>query len=124
MYSFISPKGEIIKTKTVKEFSEKYGMKYSSAKELACGNRARNLGWCSTHKKAKRLRDRFTTVLVNTKTGERSILGQSLITFSKKHGLCMNEISKLVNGHKIFSRHWCLEKTLTNVHEAVHAGDF
>jgi hypothetical protein len=32
--------------------------------------------------------------------------------FSRQHGLCFNELSKLINGHKIVYRGWYLEKTL------------
>ena len=51
------------------------------------------------------------TVLVNTRTGERSILGPSVKKFARDHGLCLNELSRLINGHSFIYRHWVLEKT-------------
>ncbi len=52
------------------------------------------------------------TKLVNTKTKETFVLGRSVKHFAKEHGLCFNELSKLVNGHKLMYRGWCLQKTL------------
>jgi hypothetical protein len=112
MYSFISPNNEVIKTNTVKAFAKQYGFNYSSARNLACGHQKTMLGWCSTNKRAKRVRTRFQTVLVNTKTGERKILGQSLTQFARDNHLCMNELWKLLNGRKIMYRGWTLEKSV------------
>lgn len=123
MYSFISPEGQRVKTKTVKEFALKYGFTHSMARSLACGYRARLRGWCSTAKRAKKHRDRFTTVLVNTRTGERSILGSSIKSFAEKRNLCMNELWKLVNGRKLIYRHWCLQKTLDSANGTLADGD-
>jgi hypothetical protein len=51
-------------------------------------------------------------VLVNTQTGERSIIGQTVKAFAQEHHLCLNELSKLVNGRKLRYRNWVLERTL------------
>jgi hypothetical protein len=64
MYSFIAPTGEIIKTKTIKQFADQYGFRYSNAKSLSCGHYKTLNGWCSTSPKARRARKRFQTVLV------------------------------------------------------------
>ena len=112
MYSFISPQNEVIKTKTIRAFSDQYGLHYGNARSLACGLRHTIRGWCSTHKNARLKRRRFQTVLVNMRTGEREILGQTVKGFAKAHGLCMNELSKLVNRRKVVYRHWVLESTL------------
>jgi hypothetical protein len=112
MHRFISPTGEIIKTRSIKEFAEKYDFSPSMARSLACGYRSRLKGFCSTSPRAKKERMRFMTVLINTQTGERSILGPSVKKFATDHGLCFNELSKLVNGHKLMYRGWVLEKTL------------
>src|SRR4051812_47932606 len=112
MYRWIHESGETITTNTVKEFASKYGVRDSIARSLACGSRTRYRQWCSTSPRAKRQRQRFTTVLVNTKTGERSYLGRSVKHFAREHGLCFNVLSKLINGHKIGYRGWYLEETL------------
>ena len=112
MYSFISPQNQVIKAKSIRAFSDQYGFHYDNAKSLACGLRHTIRGWCSTHKRARLKRKRFRTVLVNMKTGERSILGQTVKGFAKAHGLCMNELSKLVNRRKVAYRHWVMEATL------------
>jgi hypothetical protein len=111
MYRFINPKGEVIKTKTVKEFALQYGFAPSHARDLACGYLKKLNGWCSTHPKAKKQRERFLTVLVNPRQGKREILGRSIAHFARDHGLCMNELWKLINGRKICYRGWMLEIT-------------
>lgn len=110
-YRFISPDGEAITTESIKEFSETYGVNYQSAKELACGKRTRNMGWCSTHSKAKRQRQRFTTRLFNTVTAESTVLGRSIRHFAATHGLSEHDLGQLINGHIICYRGWVLEKT-------------
>jgi len=114
MYSWINSEGQTIKTKSISEFASAYGFSPSMARSLACGSRARLRGWCSgsNKPKVKKHRARFTTVLVNTKTGERCILGQSVKSFAKKHGLSLQGFSELVNGRVPIYRHWALEKTL------------
>jgi len=112
MYSFISPQNEVIKTKTIKQFADQYGFHYSTARNLACGYQKTMRGWCSTHKRAIRKRIRFQTVLVNTKTGERKILGRSIAQFARDNHLCMNELWRLMNGRKIVYRSWTLEKSI------------
>lgn len=84
------------------------------ARTLAAGVRYRLCGWCSTSKKAKvrKARDRFLTVLTNTDTGESKNLGPSVKKFAKENGLCLNEVSRLVNGRSLMYRSWVLQKTL------------
>lgn len=112
MFKWIDPKGETITTTSIRAFADRYGFNYSASKSLACGVWARMHGFCSTSPKVKRQRDRFMTKLVNTKTRETFVLGRSVKNFAKEHDLCLNELSKLVNGHKILYRGWCLQKTL------------
>ena len=112
MYSFISSSGQVIKTKTIKEFSEISGLSPQMSRVLACGTRGRVRGWCSTARRAKRQRDRFTLVLTNTFTGASKILGPSVKKFAKEHHLCLNELSRLVNGRSRMYRGWILQKTL------------
>lgn len=76
------------------------------------------------HPRAKKARERFTTVLVDTKTGERSILGQTITAFTEKHGLCKNEVYKLVNCRTIIYRNWMLEKTYKLAHDPIGLWDF
>ena len=73
-------------------------------------------GWCSTHKRVKAQREKFLTRLVNIHTGQVCILGQSGKAFCRQHSLCFNELSKLLCGHKIQYRGWCLEKSLQLAH--------
>lgn len=116
MYRWINSKGEVIRTRTVKEFSAISGMSYSMAKSLACGYRARLKGFCSTSPKVKKHRERFTTVLVNTRTGARSILGPSVKKFATDHHLSLQGLSELINGRVQMYRHWALERTLEAAH--------
>ena len=112
MFKVFSPAGELITTKSVKEFADRFQFNPSSARALKNGKRARIRGWCSTHRKAKRHRERFLTKLVNLRTGEECILGQSIRAFAKNHDLCMNELWKLVNGYgKIAYRGWVTQAT-------------
>ena len=112
MPSFISPTGQIITTKTNKEFAQTYGFRESNVRSLACGWYRRFKGWCSMHPRAKKERERFMTVLVNTKTGIRSILGQTISGFAKAHSLSKQALCQLMNGHRVIYRHWMLENTL------------
>jgi hypothetical protein len=112
MYRWINETGETITTKSLKEFATTYAVRDSIARSLACGSRTRYRQWCSTSPRAKKQRQRFTTTLVNTKTGQKCLLGRSVKHFARQHGLCFNELSKLINHRKILYRGWCLEKTL------------
>lgn len=116
-FSFIGPQGEVIKTRSIREFSEKYSMPYCMARSLHCGMRVRLRGFCSTSSKprARKFRDRFMTVLVNTKNGEAKILGPSVKKFAKDHGLSLQGLSELVNGRVQVYRHFVLGKTLDAV---------
>ena len=110
MYRWIDSTGNIIKTKTIKDFALTYNFDYSMAKSLACGLRSRLNGFCSTSPRAKKHRKRFTTRLINTRTREEAILGSSIVGFAKQRNLCANEIWKLVNRYqgKLMYRDWCL----------------
>lgn len=112
MFKFYSPEGALVKTDNLRDFAVQHSLPYSHVKDLNCGRFKRYKGWLSTHPSARRYRKRFLTVLVNTQTGERCILGQAVTRFAKAHGLCLCELSKLVNGHKVIYRGWCLETTL------------
>lgn len=111
MYSWINPQGETVQTKTIQEFADRYGFSLKMAQVLARGYRSRLRGWCSTSKKATKERKRFMTTLVNIKTGEKGVLGMGVKAFARAHGLCFNELSKLVNRHKFIYRYWVLENT-------------
>jgi len=117
MYSFIDSQGKIVKTKTIREFAEKYNFPECLARSLASGYRSRLRGWCSTSKKprVKKHRERFLTRLVHRPTGSTEILGSSITHFARRHDLCENEVWKLVNGLKIQYRGWILQKSLDAV---------
>src|ERR1700722_3476892 len=119
MYSFISPTGETIKTKTIKQFADQYGFRYSNAKSLACGHYKTLNGWCSTSPRARRARKRFQTVLVNPDLGISEVLGQRETRFAERHHLCKSELYKLINGRQIGYRGWFLERTLKLARRAV-----
>ena len=114
MYSWLKSDGTVLQTDTIKQFCEITGFRPDMARTLASGVRYRLCGWCSTSKKPKvrKARERFTTVLVNTKTGEKKWLGPSVKQFARDHGLCFNELSQLINGHALGYRSWVLQKTL------------
>lgn len=119
MYRFISPTGEVIKTKTVRQFSILTGLRYSNCKTLACGVRSTMSGFCSTHPRAARRRKRFTTVLFNTKTGATRVIGSSVKKCAEELGLCLSELSKLVNRRQIAYRGWVLLDTWQAAHADV-----
>src|SRR4051812_32093379 len=112
MYRFINSEGQIVKARKLTEFAKRYHLNYSSVKSLATGWRKTLHGFCSTSKHAKKARERFTTILVNTKTGERAILGQRLTDFARKHELSIQGLTELTRGHVQAYRHWVLGKTL------------
>jgi hypothetical protein len=116
MPSLISPTGDIIRRRTVKELIQVTGFRESNLRSLLCAHFKRFCGWCSTHPRARKARERFTTTLVNTKTGERAILGQTVTGFAKRHGLCKNELYRLVNYRSIIYRGWMMEKTYNLTH--------
>jgi hypothetical protein len=111
MFKFYSPQGQLVKTSNLRDFAVQHSLPYSHVKDLNCGRFKRYKGWLSTHASARKYRKRFLTALVNEK-GKRHILGQTVTGFAKSYGLCLSEVSKLVNGHKLMYRGWCLEKTL------------
>jgi len=51
------------------------------------------------------------TELVNTRTGQRQLLGRSLKRFAAEHGICKSELHKLVCRRKIAIRDWMLTST-------------
>lgn len=119
MYRWIDSQGQVHKTRTVKEFAEKYNFPESLARSLACGQRSRLRGWCSTSKKPKvrKHRERFLTRLVNTKTGETTILGPSVKKFARDRGLSLQGLSELINRRVAMYRGWMLQTT----HELIYA---
>ena len=110
MRKWISPEGQIVETKTIKEFAEKFGVRESTARRLACGDRNMSHGWCSTHRRARKARERFMTVLRNTKTGERKIVGQFVTRFATENGLCINDTYGLLSGRLIMYKHWVVDR--------------
>jgi hypothetical protein len=112
MYSFIAPTGELVKTKTIKQFADQYGFRYSNARSLSCGYYKTLKGWCSPSPTARRARKRFQTVLVNPFLGIREVLGQRVTSFAERHHLCKSELYKLINGRQIGYRGWFSERTL------------
>jgi hypothetical protein len=123
MFKFYSPQGQLVKTSNLRDFAVQHSLPYSHVKDLNCGRFKRYKGWLSTHPSARKYRKRFLTVLVNTRTGERSILGQAVTRFAKAHGLCLCELSKLINGHKMIYRGWCFESTLKLAHAYFAGGN-
>ena len=51
------------------------------------------------------------TVLVNPSLGIGEIIGPTVKAFGERHGLCANEVSKLILGRKLVYRGWMLEAT-------------
>jgi len=117
MFTFISPNGDVVKSKNLRHFSAQHSLPYSHVRDLACGRFQCYRGWLSPKATRKR-RKRFTTVLVNSKDGTRHTLGQTVSGFARAHNLCANELYKLINGRKWMYRHFCLEKTLQLVEGA------
>ena len=124
MYTFISPTGETIKTKTVKEFADMAGMRQSNARSLACGYMTRFKGYCSSHIRAGKAKARFLTVLVNPKQGKREIVGQTVKAFAEWHRLCANEVYKIILGRRLIYRGWMLEQTHLIAQRPISAADF
>lgn len=110
-YKWISPTGEVVTTKTTREFADRYGFRASNARSLACGHFKRLNGWCSGHRSAGKTRARFLTQLVNTSQQKSDIVGASVTGFASRHGLCANEVYKLLTGKSICYRGWTLAKT-------------
>jgi hypothetical protein len=110
-YTWITPNGGKITTKTIREFADLTGMRYSNATSLACGHYLTLHGYCSMHRKAKKKRKRMLTELLNTRTGQRKCLGRSVKTFAADHGICTSELHKLICGRKIAIRDWMLAST-------------
>ncbi len=94
-------------------------MRESNARSLGCGLLKRFHGWCSGHKRAKKERERFLTVLVNPKEDKRQILGQTVTKFAAAHHLCKNEVYKLINRRKVAYRGWMLESTYLQAQNAI-----
>ncbi len=111
MYKFISPTGEIVKTKSVKEFAIKNNIPYEAAKRLSSGTTGVAYGWCSTHPKAKKKKERFLTKFVNIETGEQHQIGESFNAIINKHKLNHRNLTKLVKGQITCYKNWVLDKT-------------
>ena len=111
MYRWIDKDNNTVTTKTIKEFAQMTGMRASNARSLACGHFKRFKNWCSTHRRAKRHRKRFTTELVHS-SGKRAIIGPSVTSFCRAHNLSTGHVHKLLAGQKLLYRGWCLAATL------------
>ena len=120
MYSWLKSDGSVLHADTIKEFCAISGFRPSMARTLACAVRARLRGFCSTHPRAKRFRDRFTTPLINIWTGARKILGPSVKKFAKDNGISLSECSLLINRKSLCVRGWMLERSwkAANFHTA------
>lgn len=121
-YTWIGPDGGKFTTRSVREFSELTGLRYSNCTSLACGHFQTLHGYTSMHPKAKKRRERITTVLVNLHTGQREMLGTAITSFAARHNVCGNDICKLLNGHKIAVKGWVLEKTFKLTQAAIADG--
>lgn len=121
-YSWIAPDGGKFTTRSIREFSELTGIRYSNATSLACGYRQSLRGYVGMSKRAAKKRKRWTTVLVNTRTGLRQRLGHSIKSFAERHDVCGNDLCKLLNGHKISVKGWVLEKTWNLTHGDIADG--
>lgn len=119
MCRWLNSEGEVIETRTIREFAERFGMSVGVARQLHSGQRSRIRGFCSMAKRAKPQRNRFLTAIVNVKSGDRRIVGQSVRRLAEDLGLCKNELHKVLCGRKIMCRHWCLEKTWKAVNESL-----
>jgi hypothetical protein len=117
MYQWTNSQGETIKTKTIADFSRMTGIRYSNSKSLACGLHQTLHGWLSPKAPKKRCL-RFNTVLKNIRTGEDAIIGQSVTSFARAHGLSTANLHRVLLGKKICYKNWCLNNTLAITHEA------
>lgn len=122
MCRWLNSKGEVIRTRTIREFAERFGMSVGVARQLHSGQRSRIQGFCSMAPKAKRHRKRFLTTLVNTRTGARLMVGKSVRQLARDTGLCLNELYKLINGRKLMYRGWCLERALEVISDPIADG--
>ena len=119
MYSWLNAQGQTIKTKTIAEFVQLTGFRPSNAKSLACAHYLSLNGWVSGHRRAARKRKRWSTVLINTKTNERCVLGPSVTAFARAHNVCKGDLYKLINHRKLCAKGWILESTLKLTQGAV-----
>ena len=112
MYSLLDSTGTIIKAQTIDELANRFALSRDSVLSLVRGHRGRLFGFCSTHPRAKRIRHRWTTTLLNLKTGERKILGPSVKKFAKDHNLSLQGLSELVNRRVLAYRGWTLARSV------------
>lgn len=117
MFVFLNPEGKKVRVKKLMDLVKMSGMSYMSARSLNCGIRKALLGWCSTHPKAKKRREKFMTRLINTETGERSVVGQHPKRFAIKHNLCANTLNQLLRGERLCYKNWMLEKSYLRLTE-------
>lgn len=111
MYHWVNSKGMTIKTKSIKEFSDLTGIRYSNARSLASGHYLSLHGYSAVHPKTRKKRKRMLLELVNTRTHERVRLGGNVARFSAERGICKSELHKLCCGRKIAIRDWTLAST-------------
>ncbi len=110
-YTFLSPTGQKVRA-TTSELSEMTGMRASNIRSLACGHYQTLHGWLSP-KAPKKRKERFTKALHNIETKERVIVSASLTALSKRIGVGMNDLWKVVNGYdgKLAIKGWVLESS-------------
>lgn len=111
MYTFISPTGKYVKTKTIREWANMYNIDFGTARGLACGYRKSHKGWTTTHPKARKVRKKFMTLLINVITQEQRVLGPSILQFAEQYGLQDQALGELINGHRICYKGWMLSST-------------
>ena len=97
---------------TVKELAAITGMSESNARRLACGAVAKSKGFASTHRRAARLRKRFSTKLQNLFSGDTAIVGQSVAAFCRLHGLSAKNLHRVLLGKRLAYKGWTLAKSL------------
>jgi Mor family transcriptional regulator len=123
MYTWFKEDGTKVRTKTVKQFAERYGLRESNARSLASGCAQYLKGWMSSHPRSKARRKRVMTEFVNSKTGERFRIGKAVAEFCRKHGLAKNDVYKVVNGRILSLKGWMLASTYDIARESIAGVD-
>ena len=116
MYQWTNSHGQTIKTETIADFSRMTGIRYSNAKSLACGLHHTLHGWLSP-KAPKKRRQRFNTVLKNIWTHEDTIVGKSVTSFARAHGLSTANLHRVLLGKKLCYKGWCLGNTVKHTRQ-------
>lgn len=124
MYSFISPEGKTVRTKSLRKFADTYSLNYGCVAQLSCGYRGQVKGWHNTHPKNKASRKRFTTKLINLSTGEIFILGGHITKFAKRHNLHSVPFGELIRGKRKCYKNWMLYSAYEAISELKMNGSF